>query len=87
MLADEDESQDSEPEGSAAEDDFQNGNEEDSEIEDDVTKPEKKPKRKPIAAASDSDGSEKPNKKGVYKANKMNPIMYQDTVDKASKKI
>ena len=85
MLAEEAE-QSEESDEEAQDDEFQYGGEEDSEIEEDISKPLKKPSKKKVVH-SDSSDSEKPNKKGVYKANKMNPIMYKDTVDKASKKI
>lgn len=86
MLAEEaEQSQESDEE--VQEQEFQYGDEDDSDIEEDIAQPVKKPLKKKVVH-SDSSDSEKPaGKKGVYKANKMNPIMYKDTVNKASKKI
>ena len=46
--------------------------------------------KKVVEQDSDSEAETKPSKKdqkGIYKANKMNPIAYNDSVDKSSKKI
>ena len=88
MLAEESQEEEEGQEGSEEPaNDFQYGDEDDSEIEEDI-KP-KKGKKKVEKYSSDSEVEEtKPSsKKGVYKANKMNPMIYQDSVDKANKKI
>lgn len=84
MLAEEAESSDGEEFEEKSEEGFEYGDEDESEIEEDIAKPIKSKKK---VEREDSSDSEKPAKKGVYKANKMNPIMYKDTVDKSTKKI
>tara|TARA_B110000285_G_C15006505_1_gene554140 strand:- start:543 stop:803 length:261 start_codon:yes stop_codon:yes gene_type:complete len=62
-------------------------NESESDIEEDqgaTLKKINKPKKKQREDSSDDEATSKP---GVYKASKMNPMLYQDGVSKMAKKI
>ena len=82
--SDEEQGIENEQSGESGSEDFEYGDEDESEISED--KP-KKSKKAPIKNKKGEQVSKDKTEKDVYKPAKLNPIMYQDQIEKRSKKI